>query len=65
MGLLEGTFIVFLILKIIGYLTWSWWWVTAPLWGSMLTTLPILLYINHQRVKINRKFRRDFNNLMK
>ena len=25
-------FIVFLILKLLGILTWSWWWVTAPLW---------------------------------
>jgi hypothetical protein len=28
-------FIVFLILKITGYITWSWWWVTAPLWGAI------------------------------
>ena len=25
-------FIVFLVLKLTGYITWSWWWVTAPLW---------------------------------
>lgn len=25
-------FIVLLILKLLGILTWSWWWVTAPLW---------------------------------
>ena len=25
-------FIVFLILKLCGTITWSWWWVTAPLW---------------------------------
>lgn len=31
-----GTFFIFLILKLaeIGQVaTWSWWWVTAPLWG--------------------------------
>jgi len=21
-------------LKLTGYITWSWWWVTAPLWGG-------------------------------
>ena len=25
-------FIVFLILKLTGAITWSWWWVTCPLW---------------------------------
>ena len=25
-------FIVFLILKLVGTISWSWWWVTAPLW---------------------------------
>jgi hypothetical protein len=32
-------FVVFLILKLTGFITWSWWWVTAPLW------LPVLLVI--------------------
>jgi len=25
-------FLVFLVLKLTGLITWSWWWVTAPLW---------------------------------
>ena len=24
--------IVFITLKILGYITWSWWWVLAPIW---------------------------------
>lgn len=27
-------FLVFLVLKLTGYITWSWWWVTAPLWAG-------------------------------
>ncbi len=27
-------FIVFLVLKLTGYITWSWWWITAPLWAG-------------------------------
>lgn len=26
-------FFVFLILKLCRIITWSWWWITAPLWG--------------------------------
>lgn len=35
-------FLIFMILKLTGHITWSWWWVTAPLWipfaliGSLL-----------------------------
>ena len=25
-------FVVFLVLKLVGVIDWSWWWVTAPLW---------------------------------
>ena len=33
-GISLGTvlFIVFLVLKLCGTITWSWWWVTAPIW---------------------------------
>lgn len=27
-----GLFLVFLTLKLTGYIDWSWFWVTAPLW---------------------------------
>ena len=29
-------FIVFLVLKLTRVIDWSWWWVTAPIWGSIL-----------------------------
>lgn len=28
-------FLVFFILKLCGKIDWSWWWVTAPLWGPV------------------------------
>jgi uncharacterized membrane protein (DUF485 family) len=28
-------FVVFLVLKLTGNIDWSWWWVTAPLWGPI------------------------------
>lgn len=33
MSLLSVLFVVFLVLKLMGIIAWSWWWVTAPLWG--------------------------------
>ena len=33
-GLAGATFIVFLVLKLVGVIDWSWWWITAPLWIS-------------------------------
>jgi len=31
-GLAGAVFLVFLILKLLDKIDWSWWWVTAPLW---------------------------------
>lgn len=33
--------IVFIILKLTGYISWSWWWVLAPLWGGVALVLVI------------------------
>ena len=27
--------IAFVVLKLTGYITWSWWWVTLPFWGGL------------------------------
>ncbi len=27
-------FLTFLVLKLTKVITWSWWWVTCPLWGA-------------------------------
>ncbi len=32
LSVLTALFIIFLVLKLTGYITWSWWLVTAPLW---------------------------------
>ena len=34
-------FLVFLVLKLVGVIGWSWWWVTAPLWGPTVLVLSI------------------------
>lgn len=39
MGLCDALFLLFLGLKIGGVIDWSWWWVTAPLWGQVAIAL--------------------------
>lgn len=43
---LQVLFLIFLLLKLIGktvVATWSWWWITAPLWGGF--ALWLLLFV--------------------
>jgi hypothetical protein len=28
-------FCIFLVLKLVGVIDWSWWWVSAPLWAPV------------------------------
>ena len=38
--------LLFITLKLLGFITWSWWWVTAPLWiGFVLGTASFLLLV--------------------
>lgn len=43
MGLFGWLFIVFLVLKLTGYIDWSWWWVTCPIWGAFALGLVIFI----------------------
>jgi len=42
-GFLGALFLVFLTLKLTGIITWSWWWITAPLWGPIVLFLAIFI----------------------
>jgi predicted Co/Zn/Cd cation transporter (cation efflux family) len=44
-GLSGVLFIVFLVLKLTDVIDWSWWWVTAPLWGPLALVLSVLVVI--------------------
>ena len=44
-GLGGVLFVTFLVLKLTGVISWSWWWVTAPLWIPVALVVGILLLV--------------------
>jgi hypothetical protein len=47
-GLMGLMFILFLSMKLLGLgvvASWSWWWVTAPLWGPLAFILGFLAVV--------------------
>lgn len=38
-------FLLFLTLKLTNVIDWSWWWVTAPLWGGVAIFLGAILIV--------------------
>ena len=38
-GFFNLLFLVFLVLKLTKVIDWSWWWITAPLWGPISISL--------------------------
>lgn len=56
LGLLEilslGTFFIFLTAKLAGWVTWSWWLVTAPLWiGGLVIVCVLSIFFVYWTVK--------------
>ena len=37
--------IVFIVLKLLGVITWSWWWVLSPIWISFILALVIAVVL--------------------
>ena len=35
--------IAFVVLKLIGVIDWSWWWVTSPFWGGFALLVLIII----------------------
>lgn len=35
--------IAFVVLKLTGYIDWSWWWVALPFWGGLALILGFLM----------------------
>ena len=42
-GFCDFLFFIFLVLKLTKVINWSWWWVTAPLWGQVAVLILIFI----------------------
>ena len=53
--------IVFVVLKLVGVINWSWLWVLCPLWIDILLTvivLVVLAVLGDRKIKKNEKSKR-------
>lgn len=48
-------FLIFLVLKLTGYIGWSWWWVTAPMWIVFVPILFLLILAAIAKYSDNQK----------
>ena len=37
--------IAFVVLKLTGYIDWSWWWVLSPAWISLCVSIPLIILV--------------------
>lgn len=44
-GFFNLLFLVFLVLKLTKVIDWSWWWITAPLWGPLATLVGLTILL--------------------
>ena len=43
-GFFNLLFLVFLVLKLTKVIDWSWWWITAPLWGPIAALIFLAIF---------------------
>ncbi len=44
-GFLGLLAIAFIVLRLTNVISWSWWWVLAPLWGPAAITIIVLIIV--------------------
>lgn len=44
-GFFGALTILFIALKLMGHITWSWWWVLSTLWGPLAFVLVVTVFI--------------------
>lgn len=43
--------IIFMILKLMNYITWSWIWVISPIWITIIIAIILVLIIYYTNIK--------------
>ncbi len=45
MGFAGWLALIFITLKLLDKIDWSWWWVLSPLWIAALAIIPVVIFI--------------------
>lgn len=53
-GVLGLLGVLFVGLKLTGYIDWSWWWVTAPFWGGFVLIVVLIVLLATIKVWLER-----------
>lgn len=56
--LIDNLLLMFIGLKLAGFLAWSWWWVLSPLWGSFCLGVAVMLPSAYRRQKQRREWKK-------
>ena len=53
--------IVFIVLKLIGQVDWSWWWVLSPIWISaiLIVSVVVFMFALEKRMKDKQRAKRN------
>lgn len=60
-GLGTTLFVAFLVLKLCKVIDWSWWWITAPIWGTIALFLVVMIGIVIAKTVIRKRIWKDVN----
>jgi len=55
--------LIFIVLKLTGSITWSWWWVLCPLWAPLAIFLAIFPVWSSYRSRLLKKQEEDLRDL--
>lgn len=45
LGFIDALTLIFITLKLIGIIDWSWWWVLSPIWITLLIAIIIVIIV--------------------
>lgn len=65
MGLLEVLTIIFVVLKLVGVISWSWWAVFIPLYVVAGIYLAIITIIVVSNIKLKHSIEKEFGDMFK
>jgi hypothetical protein len=43
LGFTTVLFLIFMTLKLANLITWSWWWITSPLWIPFISVIVLII----------------------